>query len=309
MKKIIYISIICFLIIISHTYQTYPQSAESNPDENIYIMSNMGRISVKIPEGWQAREKNNEQHIISYEDKINIIIDKSNQKTLIDALYDVPEIFNTPTSILNTTEIDTGDYRGIIAQCEVTRNNIQSIISVIDVDSLLIVFFGYCNVSYYQDMVEGFKYILYSIEPNSKKAGYISLNKLGHYQLKLEAGWSVHFEDKKYILTKDDIFAIIMIKLSKYDDYVLALDSIKNEFGFDKLTFIGREIIYNKDYEGVLAEGTGVFKDIKVGVIAEVLRFENDTFITAGIVEYKSFYNNFDLNQEILKIISTLKEF
>ncbi len=313
MRRFILFTIIIITIFIN-TEKILPQSSDKDDkqtkedDENIYIMSNMGRISVNLPQGWNADKKNNQQHIIYLDDKVNILVDKSNNNTLIDALYDIPEIFKTKIEILNTTEIDTGNYRGIIAESYIKLSGLNSLISVMDINSTLVVFFGYCNSGYYDTLVKGFKEIIFSIKPNSKKSGYIILDKLGDYQIKLESGWSVNFEDKKYIFTKDNEFAIIMVTFSEYKDLGLSLDSFKYKFDFSELTFFGKEIIYNNGYEGVLAEGTGVFKDIKVGIIGEVIKFEYDTIMISGIVDYKSYYNNFYLNKEILKIISSINE-
>ncbi len=281
-----------------------------------YVMADIGRISVEIPQNWVAESIKSNVHYLYLEDKIGIVVFKTESDSFVDSLYSFKKMFSLNLKVLSTIEKNISNYSGIVSQCSINGKNADSIATVLNIDSQFVVFFGYVlgyqndKISY-DDMLSAFYKIMNSIESDSSEVGYVYLNNMGKYKIKLQESWTTHFENKKYIFTNDDVFAVIQTKLYDSKEINELISLIKKDVGFTELDLTEHSVKnmeYKNDYVDIFAEGTGKIKEIGVGVFVRVLQYPHETAVVIGFIEYKRFYNDFSLNEEIIEIMKSFSK-
>ncbi len=272
-------------------------------------MADMGRISIVLPSGWIAyKDILTGFHTLSYqEDTMNILIDKSNEKDILKSLENIGKHFKINLALSTTMEYRTDKYVGLTAECKITGSTLLGLAMVLNINSNFIMFLGYTYKDYYIKLIEDIEAIVYSIKPNSTESGYINLDKLGNYKIKLLSGWSYSFVDKAYLLKSDDEKLIIKVMLSDESDMESAFISIPDVYKFKKFAVSTKEE-RTSDVKTVLYfEATAILNYQEIGIIGNIVNLNNNDIITIiGYVDIYSFYNDVKVIKELQRIISTL---
>lgn len=301
-KKLIFPTFLLALLLLISYSLVAPQ------EKNVYLMSDMERISITLPTYWTGSRDSNGFHLLTYYEQINILIDKSNEKEILKAIQNIGDHFKVDLKLDNITDFNTDKYSGLVADGSININNahLKCLVIVLKINSSNIMFLAYTNKEFYQKLIEDMQFIINSIKPSTKKSGYVSLSDFGNYKIKLLSGWDIDFENKTYTLKKYDDYANIKITLSKFSDVAYSFEMFPLIFNIKKFLILKKEEKFTNDKEKIFIEATGLYENKEIGIIAQIIRFDLDIFLMFGYVDYAVFFADVGILSEIQRIMNTL---